>query len=220
VEEFVESEIVGEERRGEVPTQQRGEEGSPDSPCWPSRRLTQGPTPALCFAFNLCSLSPVHCAQVSSSSCCHLAHHYPFRSRSLARSLARSSVQVDMAIERRASGEHRIRWVDAYESLGVARKRVRFSCMLVHAESRRPNPHKSVALPVQERPFLAALVLAEGPAERTRRRGTAGRWEARPSPLCSPAADGISSGVIEILLLSHSASMMHVRGGVTLYAFE
>lgn len=82
------------------------------------RRLTQGPTPALCFASdsNL-SLSPVHCAQVSSSSCCHLAHHRPSR----ARSLARSSVQADVAIGRRASGEHRIRWVDAYESPGAAR---------------------------------------------------------------------------------------------------
>lgn len=161
------------ERREEerYPTQQRGEEGSPDSPRWPSRRLTQGPTPALCFAFNLYSLSPVHCAQVSSSSCCHLAHYHPFRSRSL----ARSSVQADVAIERQASGKHRIRWVDAYESLGAAHKRVRFSCMLVHAESRRPNPHKSVALPVQERPFLAALVRAEGPAERTRRRRAGGR---------------------------------------------
>lgn len=35
--------------------------------------------------------------------------------------------------------------------------RVRFSCTLARAESRRPNPHKSVALAVQERPFLAAL---------------------------------------------------------------
>lgn len=35
VEELAESEIGGEESGGEVPTQ-RGEEGSPDSPRWPS----------------------------------------------------------------------------------------------------------------------------------------------------------------------------------------
>lgn len=77
------------------------------------------------------------------------------------------------------AGEHRIRWVDAYESPGAARKRVRFSCMLARAESRRPNPHKSVALAVQERPFLAALVYAGGPAEHTRPAG--GRPVRRPS---------------------------------------
>lgn len=37
----------------------------------------------------------------------------------------------------------------------LERTRVRFSC---EAESRRPNPHKSVALAGQERPFLAVFV--------------------------------------------------------------
>lgn len=157
------------ERREEKSTYtRRGEEGSPDSPRWPSRRLTQGPTPALCFASNL-SLSPVHCARVSSSSYCGISRTArPFR----------PSERAAIGRRRRASGEHRIRWVDAYESPGAARKQVRFSYILAHAESRRPNPHKSVALAVQERPFLARHSCAGGPAERTRPAG--GRTVRRP----------------------------------------
>lgn len=114
-------------------TYTHGEEGSPDSPRWSSRRLTQGPTPALCFASdsNL-SLSPVYSTSV--------------------RSLALPYEPSRQSGERRAV--HWIRWVeDAYESPGAHASEI-----FLHAESRRPNPHKSVALAGQERPFLAALV--------------------------------------------------------------
>lgn len=115
-------------------TARRGEEGSPDSPRWPSpspdarthaRIVFRVPTP------NLSLSKPVHCAPgrepLSSSTS---SSSSPSRGVTVfsARALSRAYV----ADRRGASGEqHRIRWVDAYESPG-ARARVRFSCARAH----------------------------------------------------------------------------------------
>lgn len=139
------------ERREECTyTKHEGEEGSPDSPRWAVASPDARTHARIVFRVRLQLV--VHCAQVSSSSCCHLAYLPSFPC-----SLALPSKRTWRSGDGRAA-VHRIRWVDAYESPEAARKRVRFSCML--AESRRPNPHKSVVLAVQERPFLAALMHA------------------------------------------------------------
>lgn len=130
---------MGRRRKGNPYTTNTEKKDRPDSPRWPSRRLTQGPTPALCFASdsNL-SLSPVvHCAH-SESLLPRVAISHPtvLSPRLFARSLALPSGRTWRSSDGRAAYIHRIRWVDAYESPGAARARVRFSCMLVRARAR------------------------------------------------------------------------------------